>query len=173
MGAKALNAKRRAAYQDYLDVAKAKPVFRDIIVEDEYDPFDYNRTCVRSDATRGDEFVDPVKRSIDKLHTEKTMMLDKDQLALLGAVPLGRTSDLRVQDWHTGKIESTPHGLFTKMMEKAEAKLKEGNKSGGARENSSYMSKSVFRALDQYAVDRSRETLDSEFPKGRRTRPNL
>merc|ERR1719409_2523787 len=68
-----INARRRREYQKFLDTTNTKgAIFRDIIIESEYDPLEPNRNCIKSLPGR---LHDPISRVIDK-HYEETGMLE-------------------------------------------------------------------------------------------------
>jgi len=69
---------------------------------------------------------------------------------------------LDVVDWGTGRIESTPHGFFEKMMTK--------NTTSGPPKAVSGTFKSSVKFDDYNPV---RGKVDSEFPKGKRMNPVL
>ena len=84
-------------------------LFLDIVLENDYDPFVPNARRIRSDAGK---LHDPMKRVLAKAEEEKGMV---DRSHFAAAHKPGRET-LDVKQWHTGKIEATPHGHFAAMM---------------------------------------------------------
>ena len=163
MDYKELNARKRADYQKFLDATNTKgALFRDIIIESEYDPLEPNRNCIKSLPGR---LHDPISRVIDK-HYEETGMLE-------GGSSAARKPKVRevldVLHWGTGKIEATPHGFFAKIM--AQQKNAGANPGGATvekRESKTYASHIPF---DHYNVPMGKAITDTEFPVGKRTKP--
>lgn len=87
-------------------------LFLDIVHTDDYDPFEGHKRTVK---VRTDPRRDPIKRVITKGEDEKCM-IDPSVRKLLAAQRGGRAT-LDVREWHTGRIEATPHGHFAAMME--------------------------------------------------------
>jgi hypothetical protein len=53
MDGKALNKKKNADYEKFLSITNRKPaIFRDIIIESEYDPLEPNRHCIKANTGR-------------------------------------------------------------------------------------------------------------------------
>lgn len=151
-----INARRRREYQKFLDATNAKgAIFRDIIIESEYDPLEPNRHCIKVD-TFG--LRDPLKRALDR-HYEETATLDADsdgdspKRKPLRPKPKHREV-LDVRLWNSGKIEATPHGHFAKMM-------------GGASQKES---KTTFSRVpfDHFDVLTGPGSLKQEFPRGKK-----
>ena len=137
-------------YDKFLEVTNAKgSVFRDIIIESEYDPLQPNRED--SIKVRTEVLKDPIKRSIQRTLEEKGLSKDV----------LHPRETLDVLEWATGKIEATPHGFFAKMM-------REGRRANAQK--SKTMESRVGSCLDQYDIARGRAVLDKEFPAGKRTK---
>ncbi|KAG5183621.1 hypothetical protein JKP88DRAFT_290303 [Tribonema minus] len=64
MDPKALSKQKQDDYQLFLDEANRKPaIFRDIVVESEYDPFEVNRRAIKA---RVPKLVDPTSRPTDR-----------------------------------------------------------------------------------------------------------
>ena len=105
---------------------------------------------------------DPTSRVLDKLRDEKYMLASK---AAMAAAKQSHTREvLDVLDWGSGRIESTPHGFFAKMMAKAE--------NPGPPKEPSGTFKSVI-PFDHYNVSRGKAAVDVEMPKGKRIIPKL
>ena len=107
----AITRRRNAEYQKFLDMTNTKgAIFRDIIIESEYDPLEPNRNSIK--VASGD-LVDPTSRVLDKNLDEKYMLATK---ATMAAARKPHTREvLDVLDWGTGRIEDTPHGFFAKV----------------------------------------------------------
>ena len=137
-------------YDKFLSVTNAKgSVFRDIIIESEYDPLEPNRNSIKVET---EVLKDPVKRSVQRTLEEKGISKD---------VVRSRET-LNVLEWATGKIEATPHGFFAKMMSENRKPVNETK--------SKTMESRVSHCLDQYDIARGRKELDKEFPQGKRTK---
>ena len=96
----------RREYQNYIDLTNKKgAIFRDIFIESEYDPNVLNRHTIKA---KPKEFDDPTDRVIRRRKDELSMM--SGGWVVKGDQTGGRET-LDVQSWHTGKIESTPHGF--------------------------------------------------------------
>ncbi|KAF0687626.1 Aste57867_20610 [Aphanomyces stellatus] len=163
MDAKALNQHKQEAYQHFLDTANKKGcLFRDIIIESEYDPLNDNK-AIRY-RTRVD---DPCCRVIKHREEEEAIAnegrnniggdpMDSSGSGGGGAVVLGRCDNLDTKLWANGVFESTPYGYFNKMM--ASTISDECSKT--------YESRVKF---DHYDIEKGLGTLNKEFPKGKRT----
>ncbi|RLO11765.1 hypothetical protein DYB28_010925, partial [Aphanomyces astaci] len=121
MDAKALNLHKQEAYQHFLDTANKKGcLFRDIIIESEYDPLHDNKSIRH--VTHVD---DPCCRVIKHREEEeaianegKKVLDDSMEPRGTGTAPLilGRCDNLDTKLWASGIFESTPYGYFNKMM---------------------------------------------------------
>ena len=101
---------RREEYDKFLKATNGKQgLFLDIVLENDYDPFVPNARRIKSDCGK---IHDPVKRVLSKAEEEKGMV---DRSKFAKAKKPGRET-LDVKQWHTGKIEATPHGHFAMMM---------------------------------------------------------
>lgn len=113
---------------------------------------------------RSSDLVDPTSRVLDKALGEKHMLSSASTLA---AARKSKTREvLEVTDWGTGRIESTPHGFFAKMMAKKDLAA------SGPPQEVSQTWKSVI-PMDHYNVARGRAAVDVEMPKGKRMVPQL
>ena len=136
-------------YDKFLEITNAKgSVFRDIIIESEYDPLVPNRNAIK--VSTG-VLTDPIKRSVQRTLEERGLSKDR----------LHTRETLDVISWASGKIEATPHGFFAKMM--AENRKPEHSKS-------KTQTSSVAGCLDQYNIAKGRAVLDKEFPLGKKTK---
>jgi hypothetical protein len=154
--------KRNEEFQKFLNTTNSKgAIFRDIIIESEYDPLEPNRNCIK---VRSDDLVDPTSRVLDKDREEKHMLANKT--AMRNAKKCHTREVLDVKDWGTGRIESTPHGFFDKMMSREHA----------ASSSSPKPVSGTFKSMvkfDHYNIEKGRQVLESEFPKGKRMNPIL
>mmetsp|Transcript_30604 Transcript_30604/g.39470 ORF Transcript_30604/g.39470 Transcript_30604/m.39470 type:complete len:344 (-) Transcript_30604:244-1275(-) len=146
---KDLQKKRNEAFQQYLDTSNKKggAVFRDIIIESEYDPLALNRTAIK---VKGHNLKDPTTRVVDRHHEERSLLAE-------GKLSKKHTQRevLDVQLWGTGKIESTSHGFMHKMMHRTPTEF-DGN-----------LTHSTIK-MDHYNIDKGAEHTDKEFPVGKR-----
>eukprot|EP00605_Chrysophyceae_sp_TOSAG23-4_P001949 GSChrysophyteH1.ASY1.ANO1.2159.1 assembled CDS len=144
ISSKGLHEKKLQSYEKFLSITNRKPaIFRDIIIESEYDPLEANRSAIRANFTR---LKDPLK--IDKQKAES-------ELAMVGLHLQDRTGEtdrLTPQLWAKGKIESTPYGMFASMMTPADEK--EGAMDGRS-------SNVVF---DDYNYPTGKAAVDREMP---------
>ncbi|ETW08263.1 hypothetical protein, variant 1 [Aphanomyces invadans] len=160
MDSKALNLHKQEAYQHFLDTANKKGcLFRDIIIESEYDPLHENKAiqhCTRVD--------DPCCRVIkhreeeDAIANEGKKVLD-DSMEPHGngvTLVLGRCDNLDTKLWASGIFEATPYGYFNKMMASTIS----------AESSKTYESRVKF---DHYDIEKGVGTLNKEFPKGKQT----
>ncbi len=100
----------RQEYQNYIDLTNKKgTIFRDIFVESEYDPNVLNRHTIK--ANKPENFDDPTDRVLRK-RTEEIAMMSGGWVAKADAH--GGRETLDVEEWATGKIESTPHGFASR-----------------------------------------------------------
>lgn len=73
-----LNRRRCKAYQDFIDQTNKKPsIFRDIIIESEYDPLELNRNCIK---IRTPYLKDPVKRALQRTEEEQAILAEKGKV---------------------------------------------------------------------------------------------
>ena len=145
---KQIHSEKLKHYDKFLETTNLKgSVFRDIIIESEYDPLIPNRNCIKITT---DRLKDPIKRSVQRTQEEKGLPNEKIQIR----------ETLDVEVWATGKIEATPHGFFAKMM---------SDKNKNRPVNMSQASR-IDKCLDQYNISQGRAELDKEFPAGKRTK---
>jgi hypothetical protein len=138
-------------FDKFLEVTNTKgSVFRDIIIESEYDPLEPNRNAIKGNTKR---LKDPIKRPIQRTLEEKGIFRKE---------ALVTRETLDVLEWATGRIEATPHGFFAKMMN-------DSNRKPNANKLASMDSK-ITNCLDQYNVAKGKEVLDKEFPRGKKTK---
>ncbi|KAG2790215.1 hypothetical protein PC129_g7113 [Phytophthora cactorum] len=159
MDGKQRSAERAEAYQKFLDITNKKGgLFRDIIIESEYNPL--------SDAkfiNHRAKLDDPVKRAIRRREEEDAIARDganmsneAGDLPVLSGQNVGRSDNLDVKLWSKGEFESTPYGYFHKMMNSTAS-------SDGSKTYASHVK------LDHYNIEKGPEVLRQELPKGKRT----
>ncbi|GMF17839.1 unnamed protein product [Phytophthora lilii] len=160
MDGKQRSAEKADAYQTFLDITNKKGgLFRDIIIESEYNPL--------SDAkflSHRAKVDDPVKRVIRRREEEDAIARDGAKMSsedgadrpVLNEQYVGRADNLDVKLWSKGVFESTPYGYFHKMMNSTASS--EGSKTYASRVK-----------LDHYNIEKSSEVLRQELPKGKRT----
>ncbi|CAK4997452.1 unnamed protein product [Aphanomyces euteiches] len=160
MDPKALNQHKQEAYQHFLDTVNKKGcLFRDIIIESEYDPLNDNKAVKYR--TRVDDPCSRVLKTRDEEDAiakegRNVMNESMDSTSTSGNVVLGRCDNLDTKLWAKGIFESTPYGYFNKMM--ASTISEESSKT--------YQSRVKF---DHYGIEQGSATLNQEFPKGKRT----
>jgi len=161
MDSKQLNRRKNKDYQKFLNVTNHKAaIFRDIIIESEYDPLEPNRNCVKATTSR---LQDPVKISEIKAEKEGSMLKTGSRKSTKKAAAALGKDTLDVQQWASGKIEATPYGTFAKMMSSS------GHTSGEESQKSLTMQSHIF--LDHFDYPKGRDAIDSEMPKGKRVFP--
>ncbi|KAF4030483.1 hypothetical protein GN244_ATG17736 [Phytophthora infestans] len=157
MDGKQRSAQKAEAYQKFLDITNKKGgLFRDIIIESEYNPlsdakFIHHRAKVD----------DPTKRVIRRREEEDAIAQDgasmsSGDIRVVNGQHLGRSDNLDVKLWSKGEFESTPYGYFHKMMNSTAS-------SEGSKTYASHVK------LDHYDIDKDPEVLRQELPKGKRT----
>ncbi|CAM9490731.1 unnamed protein product, partial [Chrysoparadoxa australica] len=150
MDSKSLNERKRTHYQKFLDTTSRKAaLFRDIIIESEYDPLAPNREAIKATVH---SLCDPTTRVLDK-YAEENMALEGKGEA--GGVALGRPM-MDVEQWGAGKVEDTPIGFMARL----ETAGKEHAK-GGAAPALSNTYASTFK-LDHYNVEFGAAVVSSE-----------
>ena len=104
-----VNKFHREEYQKFLETAGKKgALFRDIIIESEYDPMTINRECIKYKLGKVN---DPTRCMLEKREEELRMINPDASIKSCS----GRDT-LDVMQWGTGKVESTPHGYFARLM---------------------------------------------------------
>jgi hypothetical protein len=148
---KALNQRKREEYQQFLDAMNEKgAIFRDIIIESDYDPLVANTKGIKFQSAR---IEDPTKRVLQKGEEEAKMIHP-------GGASTAQQKNCRdtfdVAQWATGKVEASPHGHFTKMFR---------NSGPSSNSNPTQKSNVVF---DQYNYPTGKAAVDCELPKGKK-----
>ena len=106
---------RQKEYQNYLDAVALKGrLFLDEVDEAEYNPYVPNAHVPRVKT----KVVDPTKQVFTKAKEEMSMVPGGGEAPSHRSKP-GRYM-LEVTKWGSGKIESTPHGHFAKMLDSDE-----------------------------------------------------
>jgi hypothetical protein len=93
MDVKAIERQKQEMYQDFLNNTNTKPLFRDIIIESDYNPLAWRRSTVHYNSK---EITDPVKRELTQQYN------DREGIGGMGlGVPQARThhSDLPETMW--------------------------------------------------------------------------
>jgi len=165
-----INVRLNDQMDKYVEAVSAKTLFRDIIIESEYNPFESKAATIKVDArarskTVWDGLKDPLNEQIEKvmeIHQDKTAA----QMPIKGKNPGKATLPLR--EWATGVIEDTPHGFAYKFFEKSmqEASLTYEEKQQRAKRNISTLS------MDHYDYPVGKGAVSAEYPKGKRCFPN-
>lgn len=149
---KALINMRRKEYNKFLETTnQKKSLFLDIIIESDYDPFVPNKQSIRYSTGPMD---DPIKRVLTKDDEEKNMIPGVRRET--STRPSRGMLDVKM--WGAGKVESTPHGHFAKMMDD----------SGGPKTEKVHLYKTKWE-INHFNVPRGKAVTDAEFPKGKRT----
>ena len=108
ISARELHTRKMESYDKFLAITNRKPaIFRDIIIESEYDPLEINKASIRA---RTGKLKDPL--NIDRQKAESEMAM----VGLHIRDDYSTTDRLAVPLWAKGKIESTPYGMFASMM---------------------------------------------------------
>lgn len=139
---------KRKCFQEFLDASNSKgALFLDTILND-YDPFKMRRELPKM--PRVGALNDPSRRVLDK-HLEETALMSNAPAGALDHKPKTREV-LATHDWADGKIQATPHGHFSHMM----------NKEHEAVNTKMTSSKVPFEHYDIY------KGKSQEYPKGKR-----
>lgn len=153
MEKKALHEQKNLYYNKFLEITNRKPaIFRDIIIEAEYDPLEVNRASIRAKTSR---LKDPLNIDFQKMESENAMLPPKPG-GEAGKKELCRDS-LPAPLWASGKIEATPFGMFSSLMD-------DGHK---PNELSTKRTKSTV-AFDDFVFPLGKAAVDAEMPKGKR-----
>jgi hypothetical protein len=161
MDAKQLNKRKNTDYKKFLTVTNRKPaIFRDIIIESEYDPLEPNRRCYKAKTAM---LEDPVKISEIKARKEASMLGTSTKGVLAQKQTVGKDT-LDVKLWASGQIEATPYGTFAKMMSST------SDSSPASKEKRSKTMQSHIH-FDHFSYPKGRDAIDAEMPKGKRIYP--
>ena len=108
ISAKELHERHLNSYDKFLSITNRKPaIFRDIIIESEYDPLEANRASIKA---KFKNIKDPLKIDKQKAQSELSM------IGVRYDDGPANSDRLVPQLWAKGKIESTPYGMFAAMM---------------------------------------------------------
>ena len=143
-----LHQKKNEDYQKFLDILNRKGgVFRDIIIENEYDPMEVNRTSLK---VRTGLLKDPTH-------------IDKIKLAAEGGSPIksAARNTLSVEEWAEGKIQATPFGRKGPVTTDGEQ----------APPRPRHPNSEATIVLNHFQYPRGRHATDLESPKGKATFP--
>jgi hypothetical protein len=151
-----LNRLKNEDYQKYLDITNRKSaIFRDTIIEGEYDPLEVNRRAPKLNL--------PILKDPTNVYAQKkaveAAMLDVDHL-LTKKQPVYGKYTLPTELWAAGKIEATPFGV---------TRARTGA-TGSAMNAMTHRSKIQF---DHFDFPRGKQALDAEMPLGKRPGPGM
>lgn len=151
LNSRQLNHTKNQDYQKYLNITNRKAaIFRDTIIEGEYDPLEVNRRSIHIKM--------PILKDPTNIYTQKKTMelaiLDIDHLLDMKK-PVYCKYTLPTHLWLAGKIESTPYGL-------ARARTNIGV---SAINSARHKSKVEFDHFD-YPIGAA--SVDAERPRGKR-----
>lgn len=153
LNSKELHQKKLESYNKFIDITNNKPnIFRDIIIESEYDPLEVNRSAVKVNVNPK-TIRDPLKLSQQKGQMESNILSPNKLSSIeLNTLTQGKYT-LPVELWAKGKIESTPCGFASRNIStKSVDKLAQ--------------SSVVF---NDYDFPRTKEAIDQEMPRGKKT----
>lgn len=161
-----INARLCDQMEKYVEAVSNKTLFRDIIIESEYNPFESKAAVIKVDArgrskTVWDGIKDPLNEQIEKV---MEIHQDKTEVEMPSLAKNAGKATLPLREWATGVIEDTPHGFAFKAFEKsiAESELTFEEKQERAKRNISTLT------MDHYKYARGKEALAKEYPKGKR-----
>jgi len=166
-GSDEVNRRLNDQMDKYVEAVANKTLFRDIIIESEYNPFESKAAVSKVDARPRSKMVwDGIKDPLNE-QIEKVMEIHQD--ATPADMPTLRKNPgkatLPLHEWATGVIEDTPHGFAFKAFEKsiAESNLTFEQKQERAKRNVSTLT------MEHYKYARGKEAVSAEYPKGKRT----
>lgn len=142
----------RQAQDEYMTAleGKDKGLFRDIIIEDDYDPL---CLCARHVKYESKTLKDPLKLSL-AIKNQEDELIDQSHSKQAPAQHDGR---LPVTQW--SHLESTPYGHYNRM---------EGNTNHKSAALAAYRLGSQV-SMDHYTYARGADLVNREFPKPKRT----
>ena len=169
ISAKELHNRKLESYDKFLAITNRKPaIFRDIIIESEYDPLEINRTAIHA---KTGALKDPLDIDRQKAASELAMV------GLTLKESYNVSDRLAVPLWAKGKIESTPYGMFASMMTPEDEKEGSGEGIGFARPESKQRLEREKKqrgsnvVFDDFNYPIGKAAVDVEMPKGKpRTR---
>jgi len=151
-------------YAKFLDITNKKPnIFRDTIIESEYDPLEPNRRAIK--VTLDPTVRDPTIIDQQKLHEEEAMLNPNCRRPDLST---GKFT-LPVTLWAAEKICSTSFG-FTPDFDAFQETSPRGD--GGIRRSKridSDRARHTNVVFDHYSFPTGKDAIDKEMPRGKRT----
>ncbi len=159
---------RHREYANFLRETNEKDsLFLDIVIASSYDPFTVNRNSLKCATGPLD---DPTSRVLVKYQEERQMLPGRPARALAHEqgpqqAAAAERGTLPVPMWGAGRLESTPHGYFAKLMKTREPceQASSSSCSSKGRRNRTAV------AMDHFDFPRGKEAIDKEFPRGKRT----
>jgi hypothetical protein len=157
-----LQKRKGKEFQEFIDQTnKTGALFLDVVIEEEYDPFESNRHDVRAKIQK---ILDPTKKAAQNRANEDAV---KRQTQILPDAIVSHENGrptLDVKLWSEGVIQATPHGHFAKMMEVDPADHHKKDGIGAKLQESHFQ-------LDHYNYpNRDNAALVAEFPPGKMTK---
>lgn len=118
------NTRWRHVQDEYLAATSRKEtgVFRDIIIQDEYDPLQNAAANIKYKGGKQIALKDPLKTEITRHHLESIMMPGSE--AALASRRAQYHETLSVTQW--ANMEATPYGHFGKLMSREPKPMKKG-----------------------------------------------
>jgi hypothetical protein len=152
ISARELHRRKLESYDKFLSITNRKPaIFRDIIIESEYDPLEINKLSINA---KTGKLKDPL--NIDRQKAESEMAM----VGLSIHDDYNTTDRLPVPLWAKGKIESTPYGMFASMMNEDEGEGR-GDKKPAVVKRPKGASNVVF---DDFNYPIGKHAVDLEMP---------
>ena len=152
ISARELHSRKLESYDKFLSITNRKPaIFRDIIIESEYDPLEINKLSINA---KTGKLKDPL--NIDRQKAEGEMAM----VGLSIQDDYNTTDRLAVPLWAKGKIESTPYGMFASMMNEDDSEGG-GEKKPAAAKKPKGVSNVVF---DDFNYPIGKAAVDLEMP---------
>jgi hypothetical protein len=140
-----LHQRKLKSYDEFLNITNRKSaIFRDIIIESEYDPLEANRKSIKAKTSL---LKDPLNIDVQKAAAELGMLGMS-----LNDAGHKKSDRLAVPQWAKGKIEATPYGMFASMMDDGEEKKSE---------DKNRKSNVVF---DDFNYPKGKAAVDKEMP---------
>ena len=150
---KEIHEQKLSDYQKFLDIINRKhTIFRDIIIENEYDPLEVGRRspAVRVPILKDSTHIDKQKLEAERGRPDKTTRKAKDTLP--------------VETWAEGKIQATPFGRKTKADDDGASRTTAASPS---KQSENQRSKVFFNDFSYPTGKEGREQLAREMPRGK------
>ena len=155
-------------FDQYIDAARGKTIYLDVIIESEYDPMAAQEHCHQLDTRPKSMWVpngfqDPMVEQIDKV-----MEIHNGGRHLPQMQKCPGRQGLSLREWASGQIESTPHGFAAMFFTKS---LMEKNLTFDQKEAKNPKNKSKLLregVMDHYNVAYGSAAVLAELPKGKR-----